>query len=265
MCLDIAFYSALELIDDYFPGLQHDGDMLFDLDMGMHVLAMGYKRYPVILKQDGKFHRKFFEWSIITEYMDTPEKIKAMRPKMANIRSEKVLDKKSFWNRIRNQRCLIPVTGIFEHREIKGWKNKVPYHILLKDRKMFCLPGLYHHNSRVPSDPETGEVRGMFSLVTRDANSLMRQIHNGGDNAFRMPLFLPRELELKWLQPDLSDGEIAGILSYEMPPGELSYHTVYSIRGRTARPDGKSKTEPFEFQNLPPLGDDDGILQKRLF
>ncbi|HTR31584.1 MAG TPA: SOS response-associated peptidase family protein, partial [Puia sp.] len=190
MCLDISFYSALQLIDDYFPNLTHDGEIVFDLDIGMHFLALGHSRYPVIVANNQHYHRKYFEWGIITEYMDTPEKIKAMRKSMVNARSEKILeDRRSFWNRIRGKRCLIPVTGIYEHREITGWKNKVPYYIRLKDRPMFCIPGLYHYNLKRPSDPETGEVRGTFTLITRAANPVMRQIHNSGDNAFRMPLF----------------------------------------------------------------------------
>ena len=59
MCLDIAFYSALELIDDYFPELVHDGHLDFDLEMGAHVLAMDYKPYPVIVFENAKYIRKF--------------------------------------------------------------------------------------------------------------------------------------------------------------------------------------------------------------
>jgi putative SOS response-associated peptidase YedK len=266
MCLDIAFYSALQLIDDYFPDLMHDGDINFDLDMGMHFLALGHNRYPVITLDNGRYHRKHFEWGIIAEYMDTPEKVKAMRKSMVNARSEKILeDKRSFWNRIRGQRCLVPVTGIYEHREIKGWKNKIPYHIGLKDRPMFCIPGLFHHNTRIPSDPETGEMRGMFTLVTRAANAVMREIHNSGDNAYRMPLFLPKDKELEWLDPGLTDAAIAGLLSYEMPADQIVYDPVFSIRGRTPRPDGKPKIARFEHPNLPPLGRDDGQMQKTLF
>jgi putative SOS response-associated peptidase YedK len=256
MCLDIAFYSALELIDNYFPGLVHDGEINFDLDMGVHFFAIGHKRYPVITEQDGRYHRKYYEWGIIAEYMDTPEKVKVMRKSMVNARSEKIIDdKRSFWHRIRNTRCLIPVTGIYEHREIKGWKNKVPYYIRLKDRKMFSLPGLYHFNTKLPSDPESGEMRGMFTLITRSGNEIMRQIHNSGDNAFRMPLFLPKELELKWLDPNLTDEGIGKILAYEMPSKDLIYNTVFSIRGRSPRPDGKPKNAIFEYQNIPSLID----------
>src|ERR1700716_2692075 len=152
MCLDIAFYSALELIDNYFPDLVHDQEIDFDLDMGMHVMAMAHKRYPVVVFENGRYVRKFFEWGVIAEYMDTPEKIKMQRRLMVNARSEKIIDdKRSFWHRIRRKRCLIPVTGIYDHREIKGWKNKIPYHVKLKERELFCIPGLYHYNQKIPS------------------------------------------------------------------------------------------------------------------
>jgi putative SOS response-associated peptidase YedK len=117
----------------------------------------------------------------------------------------------------------------------------------------------------MPSDPETGEVRGMFTLITRAANPLMRQIHNSGDNAFRMPLFLPKELELKWLQPDLTDEDLESILSYEIPSEELIADPVFSIRSRTPRPDGQPKTAHYDWPNLPPLGNDEAEIQKALF
>ena len=116
---------------------------------------------------------------------------------------------------------------------------------------MFCLPGLYHY-APVP-DVETGEARGTFTIVTRPANSVMRQIHNGGSNAFRMPLFLTKELEQKWLLPDLTDDEINEILNFEMPSENLRYQTVFTIRSPKPRPDNKPKTEIYEWENLPPL------------
>ena len=130
---------------------------------------------------------------------------------------------------------------------------------------MFCIPGLYHFNTKIPSNPETGEMRGMFTLITRQANETMRQIHNSGDNAFRMPLFLPRELELKWLDPDLTEQEMESLLAFEMPSDQIVYNPVFSIRGRSPRPDGKPKNEPYDYPNLPGLGQNDGPLQKTLF
>lgn len=268
MCVEIAYSSELEDVDGKFPGLVRDPHVSgFDREEGAHIFALAHKKYPVItLEDDGQYHLKNFEWGIIADYMDTQEKIYMMRRSMVNARSEKILDdKRSFWHRIRMNRCLIPVMGIYEHREVKGWKNKVPYFIQLKERNITFIPGLYFYNDRIPTDTETGEVRGMFTLVTRWGNDIMRNIHNSGDNAFRMPLFLPEEQEKEWLKPRLQDAEMKELISYELPSDQLKYHTVFSIRGKAQRTDGKLKYEPWSYGSLPPLGNDDGTLQQALF
>jgi putative SOS response-associated peptidase YedK len=264
MCYDISFSSDIKLITDYLPDLILDGQLSIDFDTTIHVQAQAYRKYPIIIFEDGIYKLKIFEWGVIADYMNTPEKIKKSRQYMCNAQSEKIIaDKKSFWRRIRSQRCLIPVTGIYEHREIKTWKNKIPYLVHQKDRPLFCLPGLYHY-SPLP-DVETGELKGTFTVITRQANSLMRQIHNGGPNAGRMPLFLSRELELKWLEPELSDERIQSILDFKMSSEQLIPWPVFTIRSTKPRPDNKGKNEPFEWPNLPPLGVDDGSVQRDLF
>ncbi|MGB8190482.1 MAG: SOS response-associated peptidase family protein [Chitinophagaceae bacterium] len=264
MCYDISFKSSFELLSDYLPGLIVEPGMQLDIDMNMHVLAQAYRKFPIIIEDNGTYKLKMFEWGLIADYMNTPEKIKKSRSFMCNIRSEKILgDKSSVWYRIRRNRCLIPVSGIFEHREIKRWKNKVPYYVTLNERPMFCIPGLFNY-SPVP-DVETGELTGTFALITRAANSVMKQIHNGGENAFRMPLFLRKELELKWLDSSSPDDELAKILDFEMPSEELQYHPVFTIRTTKTHPLGKSKTDFFEWPGLPELGNDEGIVNKTLF
>lgn len=265
MCYDISFTSSIELITDYLPGLVIDPGLRFDFDATEHVLAQAFRRYPVIIREEGEYKLKEFEWGVIADYMNTPEKVKKGRALMCNAQSEKILnDNRSYWKRIRHKRCLVPVTGFFEHREIKGWKNKVPYFIRLKDRKLFCIPGLYSY-SPIP-DVETGEIRGTFTLITRAANAIMRQIHNGGSNAFRMPLFLrDKEMELRWLQDDLSDTGMAEILDFELPAEALDYWPVASIRTTKQRSDGLAKTAPFNWPGLPPLGIDEAPKEQTLF
>jgi putative SOS response-associated peptidase YedK len=259
MCYDISFSMNIEMITEYIPDLVKDPQIGIDYNMNVHAQAQAFKKYPIIIFEEGKYKLKPMEWGVVTDYMDTPDKLMQLRKSHCNARSEKIIgDKKSIWRRIRKQRCLIPVTGIMEHREIKGWKNKVPYHVWLRDRKMFCIPGLYNY-STVWADKETGEVTGTYTLVTRAANSVMMQIHNSGDQAFRMPLFLPKELELKWLDPNLTDEEIQEILDYEMPSEMLEYETTWTIRSRKERPDGKGKLDVFDWPNLPPLGNDEPL------
>ena len=218
----------------------------------VHVQAQAYQPYPVVVREGGDYKVRMFEWGLIAGYMNTPEKIKAMR----NARSEKLLqDKQSYWRRIRTQRCLIPVSGIYEHRHIAGWKKTVPYYVRQGQRELFCIPGLFNY-SPLP-DPATGELKGSFALITRNANGLMRNIHNGGPNAGRMPLFQPREKELEWLEPDLGDEAMQALLDYELPSGALEYWPVYTIRTAKERPDFKGKNEPYEWKGLPPLGSGD--------
>jgi putative SOS response-associated peptidase YedK len=262
MCYDISFSTTIEMVTDYIPDLVVDPQLDMAYDMNLHVQAQAYRKYPIVIQEEGIRKLKAFEWGVIADYMNTPEKIKKMRNSMCNARSEKIIDdKKSVWHRMRKKRCLIPVTGIFEHREVKGFKNKIPYHIRLKGRPLFCIPGLYHYPNK--ADVETGEVTGTFTLITRAANSVMEQIHNSGDQAFRMPLFLPKELEMKWLEPNLTDDEIQKILAFEMPADELEYNPVYTIRTTKERPDGKGKLDPYDWESLPPLGKD--TIEQTLF
>ena len=259
MCYDISFSTTVETIADYLPEMEISPQLGFDFESSIHVLAQSYNKYPIILQDDGKFKLKAFEWGVIADYMNTPEKIKKGRQWMCNAQSEKVVgDRKSYWNRIRRHRCLIPVTGTFEHREVKGIKNKIPYFVKVKGRELFCIPGLYHY-SPIP-DVETGEVRGTFTLLTRAANSVMKKIHNGGTNAGRMPLFMPsQEMELRWINKDLSDEEIAEVVEYELPSDNLEYWPVYTIRSPKPRPDEKSKIDPWQWENLPALGNEDEV------
>ncbi len=251
MCYDISFSTKYELITEYIPDLIIDPQIQFDHESFMHVQAQSYQKKPVIYSEGGKLYMKEFEWGVIADYMRTPEQVKKSRAFMCNAQSEKIFDKKSYWHRIRRNRCLLPVEGFFEHREVKGMKNKVPYFIQIKGRPLFFLPALYAY-APIP-DVETGEVRGTFTVVTRAANEVMRQIHNSGSNPGRMPLMLTPELELKWLDEHLSDEELKELLEFEMPSAELQYQPVWSIRTTKERPDGKSKLEVFNWENLPPL------------
>ena len=71
-----------------------------------------------------------------------------------------------------------------------------------------------------------------------------------------MPLMLSKEMELKWLQPFLSDEEMQEIFHFEMPSEQMEYHPVFTIRTTKDRPDGQDKLDVYQWENLPPLGVD---------
>ncbi len=83
--------------------------------------------------------------------------------------------------------------------------------------------------------------RWTYSLITRDANSIMKQIHNDGEHKHRMPLLLPFEQSLAFLDHDLSPTQYQKILDVEMPSEELDYHPVFTIRSPKLRPDDQPK------------------------
>lgn len=228
----MSFFSNIKLISDY---LSFKTEELLEFEPTYHVVAQSFKKWPVVINEDG-YKIKLFEWGVIADYMNTPEKIKEYRTSMANARSEKILDdKRSVWHKLRNNRCVVFTTGFFEHRDI-GTKKKLPYFIKTKGEPVFCFAGLYNY-SPIP-DPETGEMKGTFAIITRPANSLMVKIHNSGPNSARMPLILTKDLAINWLTPGLTDTELRSILEFEIPATELESWPVNTIR--TRKPDDES-------------------------
>ena len=255
MCYDVSFTVEIKELSDYFPDLVFDEQLEINFD-GTHIIGHLYQQHPIIFKNrdDNKLHVRMMEWGCVPFYVKDLEKFKRQRATMLNARSERILDDtKSYWYKIRNRRCLIPLNGFYEHRKVAGFKNKVPYYITLKKQKMFFLPGLYSVAEIV--DKETGEMikEWSYTLITRPANSVMQQIHNDGENKWRMPLLLPFELSKQWVEEELSDEQYRAILDFEMPSDELNYIPVFSIRTSKLRPDNKPKNEYFEWANLPEL------------
>jgi putative SOS response-associated peptidase YedK len=261
MCYDISFTVNIKQLLDYFPELhlspQLDLDFTADHAQGSGV----FPQYPVIFRSmDGQLHLFPMKWGIIRENVRVMPNFKdpgyiMFANKNLNARSERILDDpKSYWYKIRNNRCLIPVSGTIEHRDV-GWPNKVPYHISPRGQKPFFLPALYSM-PELP-DKETGEMIPFptWALITRDANDVMRMIHNSGDNPFRMPLYLPLAMAEEFISPNLTPERYREILAYEMLSEDLEYYTTFSVRTSKPHPKGLRKHEPYEWPALPPLGE----------
>lgn len=257
MCYDISFTINVRQLTDYFPDLVFDGQISMDMDLNItaHIMGHAYGLHPIIYKnkEDGLPHCKLMEWGCIPFYVKDEKAFVKQRALMLNARSERILtDTKSYWYKIRNRRCLIPVTGFYEHRKVAGLTKKVPYLIQLKNQPMFFLPGLYSVANLVDEHGEVHET-WTFTIITRSANSVMAQIHNDGENTNRMPLMLPFEFSKKWIMDDFSDEEYKSILDYEMPSAELEYKTVYTIRSPKPRPDNKRKDEFYQWEKVPEI------------
>ncbi|HQR94491.1 MAG TPA: SOS response-associated peptidase family protein, partial [Sediminibacterium sp.] len=135
MCYDLSFKTSLQSIHDIFPGLIQDDQFQIHPDKSAHIVAHSFEEHPIVMRnrEDGLPHLKLMEWGCIPFYTKDESAFMKQRIMMLNARSERILgDTSSYWFKIRNRRCLIPVTGIFEHRKVTGITKKVPYFIYQK-------------------------------------------------------------------------------------------------------------------------------------
>lgn len=291
MCLDISFKieATEDSLYDYLPHLKIDPQLSVDFDNISHIQAHDRPKTKIVYtNSDGFPYLTLMRWGLLKEYMfKDPVSFKKYGFNSFNARAENILDPKSSWYKIRTNRCIIDTPGIFEHRKIIGWKNKVPYFVRLQNRKRLLIPALYYYLQLSPDDIkrikalndkymieainkivnfETGEVTGSFAMITREANQKMQFIHNDGPNKHRMPLFFQPEQAVNWINPSLTDNDIKEMLSFQITSEELEAWPVFTIRSAKERPDNKEKFEIYDWPGLPELGNDEPIPpQKALF
>ncbi|MBS1150871.1 MAG: hypothetical protein H6Q89_2569 [Myxococcaceae bacterium] len=97
-----------------------------------------------------------------------------------NARAETLSQKGVFKEAFAQRRCLIPVDGFYEWRQVG--KLRQPLHITFRSQRPFSIAGIW--------DP------GCFSLITTAANDFMKGIHH------RMPVVIAREDRHRWLTDD---------------------------------------------------------------
>jgi putative SOS response-associated peptidase YedK len=107
---------------------------------------------------------------------------------------ESFVEKHTFRKSLREKRCLIPATGFYEWKAEGG--KKQPYYIQVSDEPLFSFAGIWSEDK-----DKVGETVRTFAIITTEANEFMRTIHD------RMPVILPREREMSWLEDGLSESE----------------------------------------------------------
>lgn len=162
-----------------------------------------YAKLPVLTAHD-RDSFTFMQWGLLPSWT-TKEKAKIYATNNLNARAETIFELKSFAPALmKNNRCIIPVTGFYESREVN--KVKYPYFIHLKCDNIFSLAGIFESWL----DNETGITIKSFAIITTQANPLMEKIHNKG---LRMPAILTKDLEFEWLKPELKEEEAQRLLT----------------------------------------------------
>lgn len=136
---------------------------------------------PVVV-QHSPNHLELMRWGLIPFYAKEPKGI-------INARAETVSTNAAFKKAFQLQRCLVPASGFYEWK--KTSQGKVPYHIYLKDDRLFAFAGIY-----TIWKSSQGQELKTYAIITTEPNELMAEIHN------RMPVILEPDNEAAWLNPD---------------------------------------------------------------
>jgi len=170
-----------------------------------------------------------FKWGLIPFWAKDP----SIGNKMINSRSETIVEKPSFRTAFKKHRLLIPADGFYEWQKKKEG-GKQPYFVHMKDEKPFAFAGLWEKwNS-----PE-GQVIESCSIITTDANSLLKPIHG------RMPVIIePKNFDL-WLNPEIQEPDQVKPLLKAYDSKKMTAYPVSTYVNKPANT-GKEAIDPFE-------------------
>lgn len=124
--------------------------------------------------------------------------------RMINARADSVTEKPAFRSSIKSHRCLLPADGWYEWK--REGKAKQPFYMTPLDGSGLALAGIWStwrpkDAAGGDADDPDGTVEPLVtcSVLTVDAVGALAEVHD------RMPLFLPRDAWVTWLDPDRED------------------------------------------------------------
>lgn len=154
-----------------------------------HAAAFNLPAWPIIANEAPGVIQ-FFQWGLIPFFIKNKNDADKIRFMTLNAKIETLHQKKSFSTSARNRLCLIPSTGFFEWQQVG--KSKQPWFIRVTGEEIFSIAGIWD----IWRDPFTDIQYFTFSLITREAIGIMKEIHN---TKLRMPFILPKSIEKDWL------------------------------------------------------------------
>lgn len=192
------------------------------------------KNYVVTQEQPHTLNA--YTWGLIPGFVKDLDKAREIRLNTVNAKAETIFEKPSFRDSILSKRCLVFIDGFFEYRQVN--KLKYPYYINLRGNDIFALGGIYNEWKFL------GEIYSTFSVITTAANPLMAEIHN---TKLRMPLILDESQYGSWLDPKLSQNDIASLLR-PFPDERMQAHTVRKLKPELA--ESPEAIVPFNYPEL---------------
>ena len=196
-------YTVLPVVK---TGRSKTGTIVVEGLQNAHYNAAPSQNLPVITSQQPTL-LQFFSWGLQPFWARDAKAVK----RSINARAETLTEKPMFRNLLKTKRCLVPADSFFEWQKME--QGKVPYRIMLKSEELFSFAGLWDEWT----DKETGEVLHTFSIITTDANDLVRPIHD------RMPVILSPEAEELWLDENEPQEDLLSLLMPYQANGMKAY------------------------------------------
>lgn len=181
-----------------------------------HSIGFSHKNFAVIARHEGEDALHLFNWGLIPFWVKNLADAKKISHNTLNAKSETIFDLPSFKTSISTKRCVIPLTGFYESRDLNG--VKYPYFIYPRNSDYFLIGGIYS----TWKDAETKALLNTFSVITTPSNTMMSEIHNLKK---RMPLILkPGDVDT-WIDPGLSKQTVIDLMQPHADE-EMSAYTV---------------------------------------
>lgn len=163
------------------------------------------------------------KWGLIPHWIQDLKAAHEIQNKTLNARVETLLEKPSFKDASIEHRGVLFVDGFYEHQHRNG--KTYPYFIREKNGEQTPIATV----SSVWKNPLSNEEERSFSIVTTQANPLMKDIHNNPKlSEARMPLILSESSINDWLNMPLMEDEKTELdrLVKQNSNPELVSHTV---------------------------------------
>jgi len=199
--------SQFDVSTDEIPG-----------DLSPRYNAAPMQWLPVVRqRQTGERVVHLLRWGLVPSWA----RDESIATKLINARGETLGEKPSFRAAYKSRRCVIPASGFYEWK--REGKEKQPYFIHPPDGELFGFAGLWERWS--PADG--GESVDTFTVVTTDANAIMRPLHD------RMPVILAPADYAAWLTKGTDPGLLTGLV-VPCPDAMLKVYPVSKAVGSVA-------------------------------
>ncbi|MEQ8926618.1 MAG: SOS response-associated peptidase [Fulvivirga sp.] len=215
-----------------------------------HFYSSGFSHQKLgVITADKPDELQFFQWGLIPFWVKDSKTAQKLSNQTLNARGETIFEKPSFRAAAKKRRCLVVLTGYYEHywADAKG-KRKIPYYIEFKNKLPMYMSGLWEEWV----DKETGEVVKTVTIVTTEANSELAKVHNRDENNPRMLNIIPNEMKFDWLHEIQNDSDKKFIESLirPYPEEELTIYPVGQLRGKNGLGDVPEAHEKVEYEDI---------------